>query len=1094
MAVAETIMLKIGSSIAKAVVKLWLNDEKILQAGAISVMDLLTGKTSDFFQQQAAAKRFERMGQEVAQSLRPLFERENLPENELEAVGYAVADTIDKAGITPGLLAAHDLDRKRFEAHLLSAQPGYLNQLDPAAQELYKRIMAGCAGQIVKIASKLPGYDEQTMAAILQRETLLIDLVKRVREEEADHFAALKADTEQILTNQQQVQREADTKRAAIRKTYLTHVFDEVRDLSLAGIDPKAVGSESEALKLDQVYTALLTITPERHDFEHLMRGQMPDREMRYLSALYQLNRHPKLVLLGDPGSGKSTFVNFVTLCMIGDIIGHEQINIDNLLTAPLPDKNGNDQKDENDKIIRQKWEHKALLPVRVILRDFAARILLKDNGDPCAQSLIDFVNQELERAGLRAFQEHLWSELHDTGGLILLDGLDEIPQADDCRSGLKKVVEDFARTFKKCRILVTSRTYAYQTDGWKLHDFAEAVLTDFTQGQIIRFVQHWYDHIAVLRHLNRDDARGRAAVLQQAILGNRSLYDLAVRPLLLTLMASLHAWRGGSLPENREELYNDTVDLLLDWWESPKKIYDEQGKLQIQPSVSELMQVGRDKLRKLLNRLAYEVHSRQKETTGTADIPEDDLIVGLVKLNPGQPINTDELIRFLNHRAGILLPRGTGVYTFPHRTFQEYLAACYLTNYNYPRHVTELVLADPNRWREATLLAGAKAGRGSSAALWNLVESLTTLEPGVGWGSHLAGQLLAEAADLSDVDPWDRPKLDKVRHNLTQLIRADDAFAATERAIAGQHLAKLNDPREEVLTIEKFELCYVPGGPFVMGEGDEEHENDCLDYDYWISRFPVTNAQFAEFVQAEGYCHERHRNFWPEAIALDYWTPEGFKGRWDSERRTGPYRYRTPFDLPNHPVVGVTWYEALAFCRWLTEKWQAFLPENYHIMLPSEAEWEKAARGGKDILKEAVIVPAPGMTFLQEMSYLKNPDPKRAYPWPGEADTNCANYDETGIGTSSAVGCFPGGRSVYGCEEMSGNVLEWMRNVRTRYPYQPNDGREKLESTEDDWRALRGYGYWADKGAVRCASRHNGSPYNWDDSYGFRFCVCPAH
>src|SRR6185503_20722174 len=106
-----------------------------------------------------------------------------------------------------------------------------------------------------------------------------------------------------------------------------------------------------------------------------------------------------------------------------------------------------------------------------------------------------------------------------------------------------KHAVEDFGRSFKKCRILVTSRTYAYQKQDWRLPGFAEAVLAPFSPGQIRRFVKGWYRHMADLRGLHPDDAQGRAAQLEGAIFGSERLAELAQRPLLLTLMASLHAW-----------------------------------------------------------------------------------------------------------------------------------------------------------------------------------------------------------------------------------------------------------------------------------------------------------------------------------------------------------------------------------------------------------------------------------------------------------------------------------------------------------------------------------------------------------------------
>jgi hypothetical protein len=97
---------------------------------------------------------------------------------------------------------------------------------------------------------------------------------------------------------------------AALRTAYLNRVLESTSFLSLAGIDPRAASEAEARLSLAAVYTALLTLTPEAD--ERLARGQPLGREVRRLSALEQLDKQPRLVLLGDPGSGKTTFVNFV--------------------------------------------------------------------------------------------------------------------------------------------------------------------------------------------------------------------------------------------------------------------------------------------------------------------------------------------------------------------------------------------------------------------------------------------------------------------------------------------------------------------------------------------------------------------------------------------------------------------------------------------------------------------------------------------------------------------------------------------------------------------------------------------------------------
>jgi len=190
-----------------------------------------------------------------------------------------------------------------------------------------------------------------------------------------------------------------------------------------------------------------------------------------------------------------------------------------------------------------------------------------------------------------------------------------------------------------------------------------------------------------------------------------------------------------------------------------------------------------------------------------------------------------------------------------------------------------------------------------------------------------------------------------------------------------------------------------------------------------------------------------------------------------------------------------VTWYDALAYCDWLTDtlKNSPSTPkplahllqrEGWRVTLPSEAEWEKAARGP---------APTPG------------PSPARgggvgAYPWGDDFDPANANTAETGIGDTSAVGCFPGGASPYVILDMSGNVWEWTRSLWGKnwgkpeygYPYQPGADRENLQAPRDMLRVLRGGSFDNDRSHVRCASRYRFNPNLRLVDLGFRLVVSP--
>ena len=245
---------------------------------------------------------------------------------------------------------------------------------------------------------------------------------------------------------------------------------------------------------------------------------------------------------------------------------------------------------------------------------------------------------------------------------------------------------------------------------------------------------------------------------------------------------------------------------------------------------------------------------------------------------------------------------------------------------------------------------------------------------------------------------------------------------------------------------------CEVPAGKFIMGSTDDslvfygkETPQRFLSLErFSISKYTVTNTQYTAFVQDGGYT-EKWRHCWTQA------------GWREKRNRTEPQKWGGVYDLPNHPAVLISWYEAVAFCRWLSQKLCV------EVVLPTERQWEKAARG------------ADGWP----------------YPWDSEITPDHANYNQTGIGTTCAVGIFPKGASPYGALDMSGNVWEWCQ-TKWREEYQ---SREDNYADGEDRRVLRGgsFNYYA--GNVRCAVRRWNLPLYRCWYYGFRLvCASPHH
>ena len=238
----------------------------------------------------------------------------------------------------------------------------------------------------------------------------------------------------------------------------------------------------------------------------------------------------------------------------------------------------------------------------------------------------------------------------------------------------------------------------------------------------------------------------------------------------------------------------------------------DDQGNLALQRKAEEWFKAPRKEIRAALQALAYEVHTNQADRQGTADIREDDFAAALLRVakKSGPEMNSLRVIEYIRDRAGLFIHRGEGVYTFPHRTFQEYLAARHLTETDFPDLLTRLAERDVERWREAVLLAGAKVARGAPYAAWALVNSLcpdgcdaNRAEPvaeSQWWLCLLAGQLLVETriAQSSELGKANAHTLERVVAWLVRLV-TEGHLPPVDRAAAGVALGKLGDPRDGV-------------------------------------------------------------------------------------------------------------------------------------------------------------------------------------------------------------------------------------------------------------------------------------------------------
>ena len=401
---------------------------------------------------------------------------------------------------------------------------------------------------------------------------------------------------------------------AIYRRVYVS----SCRPLPMRGIDVGASDPQGgqKQLDLDHVYvsldtTARVELTPDGKRREESVA--MAERaETRAVTALEATVQNRRLVLLGDPGSGKSTFLNHLGLCLA--------------LHARSPDEGWLDRLPE--------WPAKQadLTPINVTLRDFA-RSLAATSTAAAPNQIWSFIVRQLETQNLEFVEKPLRRLLEQGRAIVLLDGLDEIP-TQALRAAVRDAVAAFARRYGKSHMVVTCRTLSYQEETWQLAGWPDFQLAEFDDAKIDGFIAAWYAELVELGALKADEGSRLTERLRTAV-RRPDLRRLAPNPLLLTVMALVHTHRG-RLPDARALLYEETVNILLLHWEQIKTGGDEDsvelGKL--------LLAVGRTDvdLKRLLWRLAYEAHAAGDAGDGDdslADIGELRLEKALAELHP---------------------------------------------------------------------------------------------------------------------------------------------------------------------------------------------------------------------------------------------------------------------------------------------------------------------------------------------------------------------------------------------------------------------------------------------------------------------------
>jgi formylglycine-generating enzyme required for sulfatase activity len=401
-----------------------------------------------------------------------------------------------------------------------------------------------------------------------------------------------------------------------------------------------------------------------------------------------------------------------------------------------------------------------------------------------------------------------------------------------------------------------------------------------------------------------------------------------------------------------------------------------------------------------------------------------------------------------------------------------------------------------------------------------------------------LAGEALPALRRVTIADTRDADLDERIVNRLSALLTLG-SLPAPDRAAAGRALSALGDPRPGVgvsplpssatlssatregravgAGLPDILWSNIPSGTLLMGarrgetfqtpRGQEEPYDD----EFWpdgqpraiqiksfkLAAYPITVAQFRPFVQD------------PDGWAKPgWWTEVGLQDRGE---HNAPYYWDDPqWHIDNHPVVGVTWYAAVAYCRWLTARLRASGDPQFAnalIRLPTEAEWEWTARGPAPIPNPSPVGKRQGKgAAASPLPKTGGTEGGRRWPWGNDWRADACNSSEAHIGRTSAVGMFlptsspveDGGGAGWGpVYDLAGNVWEW---CSTRW--QSYDDKYPAIKGVDEWtnkylhgdasRVLRGGAFYAEARDVRGAFRGGHPPRYGGPLRGFR-CVCAS-
>ncbi|MCL2204537.1 MAG: NACHT domain-containing protein [Defluviitaleaceae bacterium] len=479
---------------------------------------------------------------------------------------------------------------------------------------------------------------------------------------------------------------------------YDCFIRDHYNDLPLRGFAPSIKG-RSLILELEDVFIPIQA-TKEKPDSQNHSNMVMDD-----ITVSDSLLRHQRCVLLGKPGSGKSTYLKYIAI----NISKSRHNNTDRL---------------------------QSVIPIFFKVSEYAKAY------EKRGVTLHSFLCNHIEGK----FNEFIDFTLRNSNALILIDGLDEVTDKS-LRIKVAERIEEFISAYSKVQCIISSRITGYNEVrmGGRFRHYQ---LDDFTEAQIKHFSIKWFG--AVYKERSKEENLKEADELFNSIKQNDSVFKLATNPLLMTIIAMIY-FSGRRLPNSRIELYECSTDTFLESWVRTR--VDSDSKLKSKEEIIEI-----------LCPIAHYIHTEKSD----ACIGESELfekfkhyyqIFHTRASEEKVKTETREFIDFLREQAGFFYEvdrseSGENLFSFMHLTFEEYLAGLYIANdFNEGgRQWQDVVYM--SRWAEILRLAASHLSRISRKITTNFIEGIMSIQdefPEVGRKEKLLCQLFSDDITVSD-------------------------------------------------------------------------------------------------------------------------------------------------------------------------------------------------------------------------------------------------------------------------------------------------------------------------------------------------------